>query len=86
MKLTFATLYHIIFPISFITTIISVLTAIFLTLVKNQTTLASQIIFYEILFLSSMLGLHIGLDILHIGLDIYLSKANIKEENEKVVK
>lgn len=79
MKLTFATLYHIIFPISFITTIISVLTAIFLTLVKNQTTLASQIIFYEILFLSSMLGLHIGLD-------IYLSKANIKEENEKVVK
>ena len=75
MKLTFATLYHIIFPISFITTIISVLTAIFLTLVKNQTTLASQIIFYEILFLSSMLGLRIGLD-------IYLSKANIKEEKK----
>lgn len=81
MKLTFATLYHIIFPISFITAIISVLTALFLTLVKNQTTLAAQIIFYEILFLSSMLGLRIGLD-------IYISKAvkEQKKENEKVVK
>jgi len=39
--------------------------------VEKQTTLAILIIFYEIIFLSSMLGLHIGLD-------IYLSKANIK--------
>ena len=80
MKLTFATLYHIIFTISFITTIISVLTALFLTLVENQTTLAALIIFYEILFLSLMLGLRIGLD-------IYLSKTrrNQKKENEEVI-
>ena len=75
MKLTFATLYHIIFPISFITSILSVLTALFLIYVEKQTTLAILIIFYEIIFLSSMLGLHIGLD-------IYLSKANIKEEKK----
>ena len=74
MKLTFATLSHIIFLISSITTIISVLTALFLTLVKNQTTLAGLILFYEILFLSLMLGLRIGLD-------IYTSKA-VKEEKE----
>lgn len=75
MKLTFATLSHIIFLISSITTIISVLTALFLTLVKNQTTLAGLILFYEILFLSLMLGLRIGLD-------IYISKADIKEEKK----
>ena len=81
MKLTFATLYHIIFPISFITTIISVLIALFLTLVENQTTLAALIIFYEIVFLSSMMGLRIGLD-------IYISKAvkEKKKENEEVIK
>ena len=75
MKLTFEALYHIIFPISLTTTIISVLTVLFLTLVEDQTTLAGLIIFYEILFLSSMLGLRIGLD-------IYVSKADIKEEKK----
>jgi len=76
MKLTFATLYHIIFPISLITSILSVLTALFLIYVEKQTTLAILIIFNEIIFLSSMLGLHIDLD-------IYLSTANIKEELKK---
>jgi len=63
MKLTFATLYHIIFPISFITSILSVLAALFSIYVEKQTTLAILIIFNEIIFLSSMLGLHIDLDI-----------------------
>ena len=81
MKLTFAILYYIIFPISFITTIMSVLTALFLIYVEKQTTLAILIIFYEIIFLSSMLGLRIGLD-------LYMAKAkrDQKKQNKKVVK
>lgn len=77
MKLTFEALDHIIFAISFITTIISVLAVLFLTFAEDQTTLAAQIIFYEILFLSLMLGL-----------DIYVSKAikEQKKENEEVIK
>ena len=75
MKLTFEALDHIIFAISFITSILSVLTALFLIYVEKQTTLAILIIFYEIIFLSSMLGLRIGLD-------IYISKADIKEEKK----
>ena len=70
MKLTFESLDHIIFAISFITTITSVLAVLFLTFAEDQTTLAAQVIFYEILFLSLMLGL-----------DISISKA-VKEEKK----
>ena len=70
MKLTFESLDHSIFAISFITTITSVLAVLFLTFAEDQTTLAAQVIFYEILFLSLMLGL-----------DISISKA-VKEEKK----